>query len=61
MEWNLIFDSKGTLLKAAHFPAYEIRALPHSVQVLEIEDVAPATKRLDPGVPLLAQHDALHR
>jgi hypothetical protein len=45
MEWNLIFDSKGTLLKATHFPAYVVRALPHSVEVLEIEDVGPAHKK----------------
>jgi hypothetical protein len=45
MEWHLIFDNKGTLLKANHLPAYEVRALPHSVQVLDIEDVAPATNK----------------
>jgi hypothetical protein len=42
MEWNLIFDSKGRLLKATHFPAYVVRFLPQPVRVLNIEDVDPA-------------------
>ena len=45
MEWNLIFDSKSTLLKATHFPAYVVRSLPHTVGVLDISDVDPAHKK----------------
>ncbi len=41
MEWNLIFDRKGTLVKATHFPAACIRARPNPVRVLNIEDVDP--------------------
>jgi hypothetical protein len=42
MEWSLIFDSKGTLLKAAHSPAYVVRISPQTVPVLNINDVDPA-------------------
>jgi hypothetical protein len=45
MEWNLIFDRKGTLLKATHFPASVVSSLPHPVRVLDIEDLDPAHKR----------------
>ena len=45
MEWSLIFDPKGTLLKATHFPAYVVRFLPKPVRVLEIEDIDPAHKK----------------
>ena len=45
MEWSLIFDRKGTLLKATHFPAYTVRFLPQPVRVLTIEDVDPAHKK----------------
>jgi hypothetical protein len=45
MEWNLIFDKKGTLLKATHSPAYVVRILPQPVRVLDINDVDPAHQR----------------
>jgi hypothetical protein len=45
MEWNLIFDRKGTLVKATHSPASVIRARPDPVRVLGIEDVDPAFKQ----------------
>jgi hypothetical protein len=45
MEWNLIFDRKGTLLKATHIPAYVVRSLPHPVGILDINDVDPAHRK----------------
>jgi hypothetical protein len=45
MEWNLIFDPKGTLLKATHFPAYVVRSLPQPIRVLDINDIDPAHKK----------------
>jgi hypothetical protein len=40
MEWNLIFNSKGTLLKATHFPAYVVRS--HLLGFVDIDDLDPA-------------------
>lgn len=45
MEWSLIFDRKGTLLKATHSPAYVVRFLPQPIRVLDIDDVDPAHKK----------------
>jgi hypothetical protein len=45
MEWNLIFDSKGTLLKATHSLAYVVHFLPQPIRVLDISDIDPAHKK----------------
>jgi hypothetical protein len=45
MEWNLIFNAKGTLVKATHSPAYLVQHLPNPVRVLTVEDVDPSHKR----------------
>ncbi|HEY1896092.1 MAG TPA: hypothetical protein VGG62_07470 [Terracidiphilus sp.] len=45
MEWNLIFDSKGRVLKATHSPAYVVRFLPQPVRVLGINDIDPAHQK----------------
>jgi hypothetical protein len=45
MEWNLIFNRKGTLLKATHSPAVVVRALPNPIPVLSVQDVDPAHKK----------------
>ena len=45
MEWSLIFNRKGTLLKATHSPAAVVRALPNLVPVLSVQDVDPAHKQ----------------
>lgn len=45
MEWNLIFNSKGTLLKATHFPAYAMRSRPQTVRVLDVNDIDPTYKK----------------
>jgi hypothetical protein len=42
MEWNLIFDTKGKLLKATHSPAYAVHVSPQPVRVLGFNDVDPA-------------------
>jgi hypothetical protein len=45
MEWSLIFNPKGTLLKATHSPAYLVQHLPNPVRVLTVEDVDPSHKQ----------------
>ncbi len=45
MEWSLIFDRKGTLMKATHSPASLVRHLPNVVPVLTVEEVDPAYKK----------------
>jgi hypothetical protein len=45
MEWSLIFNRKGTLLKATHSPAAVVRVLPNIVPILSVQDVDPAHKQ----------------
>jgi hypothetical protein len=45
MEWTLIFNRKGTLLKATHSPAAVVRALPNIIPILSVQDVDPAHKQ----------------
>jgi hypothetical protein len=42
MEWNMMFDRKGRLLKATHSPAYVIR---YRVGTGELSSAAPAAKQ----------------
>jgi hypothetical protein len=45
MEWNMIFDHKGKLLKATHAPAYIVSHSKHTPPTLDVSEAAPTASR----------------